>query len=213
METRATPREAGSGFLDPDRTRARTRSAVRQNSRPERTHSLQYDERRVGSCTVKIGPGDVLLLPAIAPRNACSLPLPGGLHNQAPGRSPRHGWRFRFFSVSQVRAMDRTAQLRGKYQSACKSHGSTCICRGTRQDPCARRGCRPNCTGSAAVYTWSPPEPWQVMPRRRPRQKYRKPTGVISFVVPPPIAGLSSRTPPPNATADDERLTVCRAET
>src|SRR5258708_22232138 len=78
--------------------------------------------------------------------------------------------------------MDRTAQLRGKYQSSCKSHGSTCICRGTRQDPSSGRCCSANCTGPAAVYTWSPLEPRPVMPRRRPWQKYRKPTGVISSV-------------------------------
>jgi hypothetical protein len=82
--------------------------------------------------------------------------------------------------------MDRTAQLRGKCQSACKSHGSTCICRGTRQDPSSRRCCSANCTGLAAVNTWSPLEPRPATPRRRPWQKYRKPTGVISFVVPPP---------------------------
>ncbi len=82
--------------------------------------------------------------------------------------------------------MDRTAQLRGKYQSACKSRGSTCRCRGTRQDPSSGRCCSANCTGPAAVYTWSPLEPRPVMPRRRPWQKYRKPTGAISFVVPPP---------------------------
>ena len=80
--------------------------------------------------------------------------------------------------------MDRTAQLLGKYQSACKSHGSTCTCRGTRQD--AGCCCSANCTGPAAVYTWLPLEPRPVMPRRRPWQKYRKPTGVISFVVPHP---------------------------
>jgi hypothetical protein len=97
-------------------------------------------------------------------------------------KATRYSQRFRLVSVSQVRAMDRTAQLRGKYQSACKSHGSTCICLGI--------GCwcsaRSECTGPAAVYTWSPLEPRPVMPRRRPWQKYRKPTGVISFVVPPP---------------------------
>lgn len=117
-------------------------------------------------------------------------------------------WRLVSVSVSQVRAMDRTAQLRGKYQSACKSHGSTCICRCTRQGPCgphsqnAQRCCSANCTGRAAAYTWSPLEPRPVTPPRRPWQKYRKPTGVISFVVPPcEIAGPSSRRPPPNATA------------
>jgi len=92
--------------------------------------------------------------------------------------------RLRLVSVSQVRAMDRTAQLRGKYQSACKSHGSTYICLGTRQD--ARCCCSENCTGRAAVCTWSPLEPRPVMSRRRSWQKYRKPSGVISFVVPRP---------------------------
>jgi hypothetical protein len=92
--------------------------------------------------------------------------------------------RFRLVSVSQVRAMDRTAQLRGTYQSACKSHGSTCKCRGTRQD--AGCWCSANCTGPAAVYTWSLLEPRPVMRRRRPWQEHRKPTGVISFDVPHP---------------------------
>jgi hypothetical protein len=101
-------------------------------------------------------------------------------------KATRYSWRFRRVSVSQVRAMDRTAQSRGKYQSACKSHGSTCTCRGTRQDPCARPCCSSNCTGSAAVYMWSRLEPRPVMPRRRPWQRYRKPAGVISLVVPPP---------------------------
>jgi hypothetical protein len=82
--------------------------------------------------------------------------------------------------------MDRTAQLREKYQSACKSYGSTCICRGKPQGSCGGRWHRPNRTGRAAVYTSSPSEPRPVMHRRRSRQKYRKPTGVISFVVPPP---------------------------
>jgi hypothetical protein len=107
-------------------------------------------------------------------------------------------------SVSQVRAMDRTAQLRGKCQSACKSHGSTCICHGTRQDPSSRRCCSANCTGPAAVNTWSPLEPRPATPRRRPWQKYRKPAGVISFVVPP----SETATPPPNATADREKRTA-----
>jgi hypothetical protein len=96
--------------------------------------------------------------------------------------------------------MDRTAQLRGRYRSSCKSHGSTCTCCCTRQDPCgprsqnARRCCSANCTGPAAVYRWSPLEPRPVVPRLRPWQKYRKPTGVISLVVPrPKIAGPSSR--------------------
>jgi hypothetical protein len=91
-------------------------------------------------------------------------------------KATHYSQRFRLVSVSQVRAMDRTAQLRGKYQSACKSHGSTCICLGI--------GCwcsaRSECTGPAAVYTWSPLERRPVMPRRRPWQKYREPTGVIS---------------------------------
>src|SRR5258708_719843 len=41
-------------------------------------------------------------------------------------KATRYSSRFRLVSVSQVRAMDRTAQLREKYQSACKSYGSTC---------------------------------------------------------------------------------------
>ena len=99
-------------------------------------------------------------------------------------KATRYSQRVRLVSVSRVRARDRTARLPGKYRSACKSHGSTCICRGTRQDAgCCRRS---NCTGPAAVYTWSPVEPRPVMPRRRPWRKYRKPTGVISCVVPRP---------------------------
>jgi hypothetical protein len=99
-------------------------------------------------------------------------------------KATRYSQRFRLVSVSRARAMDRTAQLREKYQSACKSHGSTCKCRGTRQH--AGCCCSANCTGPSAVYTWSPLEPRPVMPRRRPWQKYRKPTGVVSFVVPHP---------------------------
>jgi hypothetical protein len=106
------------------------------------------------------------------------LPVPYWSHYPPPP--------FRFVSVSRVRAMDRTAQLREKYQSACKSYGSTCICRGTPQDPCAGRWRRPNRTGRAAVYMSSPSEPRPVVHRWRPRRKYRKPTGVISFVIPPP---------------------------
>jgi hypothetical protein len=134
-----------------------------------------------------------------------------GLWIAITAKATRYSSRFRLVSVSQVRAMDRTAQLRGKYQSACKSHGSTCIYRGTRQD--AGCCCSANCTGPAAVYTWSPLEPQPVMPRRRPWRKYRKPTGVISFVVPPPKSRdchlVHLRRTRRRTT---KKLTACRAE-